>query len=241
MEKLNGENVSLNIHVKSLVEEREKIKLEYQKLFNLIKTTLVQHQQEVNELIENVNQKTYAYGDVRTKNQDLLMTISKLKDMLKTTKKEKNVNTKFDKSTTLGKLLCVTPLNKNKDLKAKMVSKVEVKTDKSKSVTSCSTPKNEQGQKKNVNGEDLLTGSHNFNLYTISISEMEASSLVCLMSKATSTKSWLWHRQLSHLSFGTINHLTKQEQVDGLLMAVIVELIHEVLQPHYRAPNRRKY
>ncbi|GJR27445.1 retrovirus-related pol polyprotein from transposon TNT 1-94 [Tanacetum coccineum] len=239
MEKLNGENVSLNIHVKSLVEEREKIKLEYQKLFNLIKTTLVQHQQEVNELIENVNQKTYAYGDVRTKNQDLLMTISKLKDMLKTTKKEKNVNTKFDKSTTLGKLLCVTPLNKNKDLKAKMLSKVEVKTDKSKSVTSCSTPKNEQGQKKNVNGEDLLTGSHNFNLYTISISEMEASSLVCLMSKATSTKSWLWHRQLSHLSFGTINHLTKQEQVDGLLMAVIVELIHEVLQPHYRAPNRR--
>ncbi|GKA85832.1 zf-CCHC domain-containing protein, partial [Tanacetum coccineum] len=90
-----------------------------------------------------------------------------------------------------------------------------------------------------LEGEDLLTGSHNFNLYTISISEMEASSLVCLMSKATSTKSWLWHRQLSHLSFGTINHLTKQEQVDGLLMAVIVELIHEVLQPHYRAPNRR--
>ncbi|GJU45384.1 integrase, catalytic region, zinc finger, CCHC-type containing protein [Tanacetum coccineum] len=311
MEKLNGENVSLNIHVKSLVEEREKIKLEYQKLFNLIKTTLVQHQQEVNELIENVNQKTYAYGDVRTKNQDLLMTISKLKDMLKTTKKEKNVNTKFDKSTTLGKLLCVTPLNKNKDLKAKMVSKVEVKTDKSKPVTSCSTPKNEQVassssvrrleskvnnfkkrvlvhtksnstskdvkkshssvilvsnkrdilnsnvfesnanvlKAKTINavhdglnlGEDLLTGSHNFNLYTISISEMEASSLVCLMSKATSTKSWLWHRQLSHLSFGTINHLTKQEQVDGLLMAVIVELIHEVLQPHYRAPNRRKY
>ncbi|GJY59916.1 hypothetical protein Tco_0459808 [Tanacetum coccineum] len=151
MEKLNGENVSLNIQVKSLVQERENIKLEYQKLFNSIKTTRVQHQQEVNELIENVNQKTYAYGDVHAKNQDLLMTISKLKDKLKTAKKEKNVNTKFDKSATLGKLLCVTPLNKNKDLKAKMVSKVEVKTDKSKPVTSYSTPKNEQGQKKNAN------------------------------------------------------------------------------------------
>ncbi|GJV74554.1 RNA-directed DNA polymerase, eukaryota [Tanacetum coccineum] len=45
---------------------------------------------------------------------------------------------------------------------------------------------------------------------------MAASSLVCLMSKATSTKSWLWHRRLSHLNFGTINHLTKHDLVDGL-------------------------
>ncbi|GJU27959.1 retrovirus-related pol polyprotein from transposon TNT 1-94 [Tanacetum coccineum] len=37
----------------------------------------------------------------------------------------------------------------------------------------------------NLKGEDLLTGSYDFNLYTISISEMAASSLVCLMSKAT--------------------------------------------------------
>ncbi|GKC26209.1 hypothetical protein Tco_1033503 [Tanacetum coccineum] len=112
--------------------------------------TQVQHQQEVNELIENVNKKTYAYGDVCAKNQDLLMTIFELKDKLKTAKKGKNMNTKFDKSATLEKLICVTPLNK-KVVKAKMVSKVEVKMDKSKPVTSCSTHKNEQGQKKNAN------------------------------------------------------------------------------------------
>nr|GEU65021.1 hypothetical protein [Tanacetum cinerariifolium] len=50
-------------------------------------------------------------------------------------------------------------------------------------------------------GKDLLTGSRVSNLYTISISELPASSPVCLMSKATSTKSWLWHRRLSHLNF----------------------------------------
>ncbi|GKA95458.1 hypothetical protein Tco_0817496 [Tanacetum coccineum] len=93
MAKLNGENVSLNIQVESLI----------------------------------------------------LMTISELKAKLKIVEKGKNVNTKFDKSATLKKLICVTPLNKNKDLKIKMVSKVEVKTDKSKPVTSCSIPKNEQG------------------------------------------------------------------------------------------------
>ncbi|GKB53425.1 putative ribonuclease H-like domain-containing protein [Tanacetum coccineum] len=45
---------------------------------------------------------------------------------------------------------------------------------------------------------------------------MAASSSVCLMSKASSTKSWLWHRRLSHLNFGTINDLTKHDLVDGL-------------------------
>ncbi|GJX87214.1 hypothetical protein Tco_0339228 [Tanacetum coccineum] len=127
-----------------MVQERENIKLKYQKLFNLIKTTRVQHQREVSELIENVNQKTYAYSGVRSKNQDLLMTISELKDKLKIVKKGKDVNTKFDKSATLGKLLCVTLLNKNKDVKAKKVSKTKVKLDKSKPVTSYSTRKNKQ-------------------------------------------------------------------------------------------------
>ncbi|GKB91005.1 retrovirus-related pol polyprotein from transposon TNT 1-94, partial [Tanacetum coccineum] len=65
-------------------------------------------------------------------------------------------------------------------------------------------------------GDDLLTGARESNLYTISISDMAASSPVCLMSKATSTKSWLWHHRLSHLNFGTINDLTKHDLVDGL-------------------------
>ncbi|GJX72431.1 retrovirus-related pol polyprotein from transposon TNT 1-94 [Tanacetum coccineum] len=67
-----------------------------------------------------------------------------------------------------------------------------------------------------VEGDDLLTGGRDSNLYTISISDMAASSPICLMSKATSTKSWLWHRRLSHLNFGTINDLTKLDLVDGL-------------------------
>ncbi|GJS41308.1 hypothetical protein Tco_0566351 [Tanacetum coccineum] len=142
MEKLNGDNVSLNIQIESLLQERENIKLEYQKLFNSIKMTRAQHQREVNELIENINQKTYAYGDVRSKNQVLLMTISEHKAKLKTAEKGKNVNTKFDKSATLEKLICVTSMNKNKDLKAKMVSKVEDVKKSQRSVSLVSTKRN---------------------------------------------------------------------------------------------------
>nr|GEY06810.1 Gag-Pol polyprotein [Tanacetum cinerariifolium] len=44
---------------------------------------------------------------------------------------------------------------------------------------------------------------------------MVASLPVCLMSKATSRKLWLWNRRLSHLNFGTINDLTRLNLVDG--------------------------
>ncbi|GJS19998.1 integrase, catalytic region, zinc finger, CCHC-type containing protein [Tanacetum coccineum] len=69
---------------------------------------------------------------------------------------------------------------------------------------------------RHLEGDDLLTSDRESNLYTIFISDMAASSPVCLMSKATSTKSWLWHRRLSHLNFGTINDLTRLDLVDGL-------------------------
>ncbi|GJY41318.1 integrase, catalytic region, zinc finger, CCHC-type containing protein [Tanacetum coccineum] len=69
---------------------------------------------------------------------------------------------------------------------------------------------------RNLEGDDLLTGDHESNFYTISIFDMAASLPVCIMSKANSTKSWLWHRRLSHLNFGTINDLTKHDLVDGI-------------------------
>ncbi|GKB76995.1 hypothetical protein Tco_0943890 [Tanacetum coccineum] len=87
MEKLEGENVSLEFKVQSLVKERENLKLEYQKLFDSTKQTRSQTQEEINKLIEHVNQKTYAYADVRAKNQDLLITISELKARFKNVKK----------------------------------------------------------------------------------------------------------------------------------------------------------
>ncbi|GJS46046.1 hypothetical protein Tco_0596167 [Tanacetum coccineum] len=59
---------------------------------------------------------------------------------------------------------------------------------------------------RNLEGIDLLTGSQGNNLYTLSLGDMMASSPICLLSKATKTKSWLWHRRLSYLNFGAINH-----------------------------------
>nr|GEY59340.1 hypothetical protein [Tanacetum cinerariifolium] len=54
---------------------------------------------------------------------------------------------------------------------------------------------------RNLDGVDLLTGSRGNNLYTLSLQDMMTSSHICLLSKASKTKSWLWHRSLSHLNF----------------------------------------
>nr|GEW52103.1 integrase, catalytic region, zinc finger, CCHC-type, peptidase aspartic, catalytic [Tanacetum cinerariifolium] len=69
----------------------------------------------------------------------------------------------------------------------------------------------------NLKGVDLLTESQGNNLYTLSLGDMKASSPICLLSKASKTKSWLWHRRLSHLNFGANNHLARQCLVWGLL------------------------
>nr|GEZ77940.1 retrovirus-related Pol polyprotein from transposon TNT 1-94 [Tanacetum cinerariifolium] len=69
----------------------------------------------------------------------------------------------------------------------------------------------------NLDRVDLITGSRGNNLYTMSLQDMMASSPICLLSKASKTKSWLWHRRLSHLNIGAINHLARQGLVRGLL------------------------
>ncbi|GJV60624.1 retrovirus-related pol polyprotein from transposon TNT 1-94 [Tanacetum coccineum] len=50
---------------------------------------------------------------------------------------------------------------------------------------------------RNLEGVDLLTGSRDNNLYTLSLGDMMTSSPICLLSKASKTKSWLWHRRKS--------------------------------------------
>ncbi|GKB14392.1 hypothetical protein Tco_0848315 [Tanacetum coccineum] len=84
MEKLENENVSLEFQVQTLIKERDNVKLEYQKLFDSIKKTRSQSQKEMDELIDHVSEKTYAYGAIHAENQNLLSTISELKTRLET-------------------------------------------------------------------------------------------------------------------------------------------------------------
>nr|GEZ47656.1 retrovirus-related Pol polyprotein from transposon TNT 1-94 [Tanacetum cinerariifolium] len=70
---------------------------------------------------------------------------------------------------------------------------------------------------RNLEGVDLLKGDRSTNLYTINLHDMAYASPICLMDRASSTKSWLWHQRLSHLNFDTINDIARNDLVAGLL------------------------
>nr|GEV27692.1 hypothetical protein [Tanacetum cinerariifolium] len=53
---------------------------------------------------------------------------------------------------------------------------------------------------------------------TISVEDMMKFSLIFLLSKASKNKSWLWHRRLNHLNFGTINDLARKDLISSGLV-----------------------
>nr|GEZ37318.1 integrase, catalytic region, zinc finger, CCHC-type, peptidase aspartic, catalytic [Tanacetum cinerariifolium] len=83
---------------------------------------------------------------------------------------------------------------------------------------------------RDLQGNDLLTGNHRSDLYTIPLQGSTSSTPLCLMAKATPTQAWLWHQRLSHLNFDYINLLSKKDIVIGIpklkRTRMIVESIH---------------
>nr|GEU38180.1 hypothetical protein [Tanacetum cinerariifolium] len=69
---------------------------------------------------------------------------------------------------------------------------------------------------RDLDGVDLVKGLRGLNLYTLSLENMMSTSPICLLTKASKTKSWLWHQRLSHLNFDYITQLAKQGMVRGL-------------------------
>ncbi|GJR82771.1 integrase, catalytic region, zinc finger, CCHC-type containing protein [Tanacetum coccineum] len=92
---------------------------------------------------------------------------------------------------------------------------------------------------RDINGADLLKGSRRTNLYTISIDDMMKSSPICLLSKASKSKSWLWHRRLNHLNFGTINDLARKDLVVSTKQSRYIrtdngtEFVNQVMSKYY--------
>ncbi|GKE51112.1 hypothetical protein Tco_1486268, partial [Tanacetum coccineum] len=68
---------------------------------------------------------------------------------------------------------------------------------------------------RNLEGVDLFFGSHDTNLYIISLDDMVKTSPIYLLTKASKTKSWLWHHRLSHLNFGKSKNSSHQPKADN--------------------------
>nr|GEZ58897.1 retrovirus-related Pol polyprotein from transposon TNT 1-94 [Tanacetum cinerariifolium] len=76
---------------------------------------------------------------------------------------------------------------------------------------------------RNLDGVELLKGDRSTNLYTINLHDMASASPICLMARASSTKSWLWHQRLSHLNFDTINDLARNDLAEAIATACFTQ------------------
>nr|GFA23654.1 hypothetical protein [Tanacetum cinerariifolium] len=64
---------------------------------------------------------------------------------------------------------------------------------------------------RNEDGVDLLTGDRSSNLYTIALNKVASNSSTCLLAKASSSQSWLWHQ---HEASEVIISFIKKTQVN---------------------------
>nr|GEY34296.1 retrovirus-related Pol polyprotein from transposon TNT 1-94 [Tanacetum cinerariifolium] len=92
---------------------------------------------------------------------------------------------------------------------------------------------------RDLDGIDLIKGNHSTNLYTINLYDMASASPICLMARATPTKSWLWHQRLSYLNFDTINDLAKNDLVSGLPNVLYLKPFH--YSPTFQQDTIRAY
>ena len=64
--------------------------------------------------------------------------------------------------------------------------------------------------------EFLLKSKGKGDMFTLNFNLIVGIPSVCLLSKASSDVSWLWHRRLSHLNFQILNKLVVQDLVKVL-------------------------
>ncbi|GJR95434.1 retrovirus-related pol polyprotein from transposon TNT 1-94 [Tanacetum coccineum] len=81
-----------------------------------------------------------------------------------------------------------------------------------------------------LEGVDLLSGSRDTNLYTISLDDMLKTSSICLLSNASKTKSWLWHRKSKKSSHQPKAEDTNQEKLYLLHMDLFLKTKDEALE-----------
>ncbi|GJV47079.1 retrovirus-related pol polyprotein from transposon TNT 1-94 [Tanacetum coccineum] len=193
--------IELDHRVSNLIAENKHLKQTYKKLYDSIKPACIRSKEQCDVLINQVNQKSVEISDLNAKIQEQGLIVTALKDELRKLKGKDLVIM----NVMMSRVYYVEGLGHNLFSVGQFCdSNLEVAFRQH----TCFI--------RNLEGVDLLTGSQGNNLYTLTLRDMMASSPICLLSKASKTKSWLWHRRLSHLNFGAINHLARHGLVQSL-------------------------
>nr|GFA99504.1 integrase, catalytic region, zinc finger, CCHC-type, peptidase aspartic, catalytic [Tanacetum cinerariifolium] len=84
---------------------------------------------------------------------------------------------------------------------------------------------------RDLKGNDLLTGSCETDLYSITLQDTNCPNPICLMAKATSSQAWLWHRRLpfsnslERIYFSKTRSVPKANVSEGLTKPVTAQTL----------------
>ncbi|GJZ36795.1 integrase, catalytic region, zinc finger, CCHC-type containing protein [Tanacetum coccineum] len=216
MDEIETINIELEHSVAKLLFKNEHfhkdidhLKQIYKDQFDSIKRTRVRTKEHSESLILQLNSKSIKNVDLKAQIQDKVFVISSMINDLRKLKRKENVENaaQISIATTIAPGISnAIDVPSSSYLVKDMLSRL-------------------------FSGVDLLSRSKDTNLYTNSPDDMLNTSLICLLSKASKTKSWLWHRWLSHLNFGTLNKLAK----DGLARGIHngTEFVNQTLREFY--------
>nr|GEX92552.1 integrase, catalytic region, zinc finger, CCHC-type, peptidase aspartic, catalytic [Tanacetum cinerariifolium] len=217
VEEIETLNIELDHKVTKLAAENEHFKQTYKQLYDSVKSSRVQSKEQCDDLINKVNLKSAEVSDLNASLQEKVLV--------------KFLRSKDETPDFIIKILKLIQVRLKVPVRRQFCdSGLEVAFRQH----TCFI--------RNLEGVDLLTGSRGNNLYTLSLQDMMASSPICLLSKASKTKSLLWHYRLSHLNFGAINHLARQGLVrvepktykEALTQACWIEAMQEELHEFER-------
>ncbi|GJR43038.1 retrovirus-related pol polyprotein from transposon TNT 1-94 [Tanacetum coccineum] len=194
--------------------ENGKIKQHYKELYDYIKITRVKHLEQTTALLtENESLKVQIHNKLSCVNKDhvkpkVLAPGKYVIDVEPIPPRNRN-NREVH-------LVYLKHLKESVETLQEIVEEAKVERPLDSSLASRGVIGKHSCYVRDTDGVELIKGSRGFNLYTISIEDMMKSSPICLLSKASKHKSWLWHRHLNHLNFGTINDLARKDLVRGL-------------------------
>ena len=94
-------------------------------------------------------------------------------------------------------------------------------------------------------GKIVLTGYRHGNIYEAKLFSNTDGTITCLLSKASVSDSWSWHKKLSHLNFSNLNELVMKDLVRRLLRVMytpdgLCDACQKVKQRRTSFKNKKK-
>nr|GFA08874.1 retrovirus-related Pol polyprotein from transposon TNT 1-94 [Tanacetum cinerariifolium] len=221
LEEIETLHIKLDHKVTKLAAENEHLKQTYKQLYDSIKSSRVRSKEQCDDLINKVNLKSAEVSDLNASLQEKVLVITALKEQLNKLKSKAVVQIVLWYLDSGCSKHMFGDRSQLVNFVQKFLSTVKFGNDHVAKI---------MGYGDHQIGNVIISrvyyveglGHNLFSIRQFCDSDLEVdfcqhTCFIRNLDGASKTKSWLWHRRLSHLNFGAINHLARQGLVRGLL------------------------